>query len=100
MILRLASDMCMYHARFRPPMSGSNLMCTVTVALETGMIPMREPLTTVRVDTPAGLVEVAAECAGGRCKRVTFRNVPSFVMHRNRNIEVAGIGTLRVDVAY
>jgi proline racemase len=83
-----------------PPMSGSNLMCTVTVALETGMIAMREPLTTVRVDTPAGLVEVTAECAGGRCKRVTFRNVPSFVMHRDRNIEVAGLGTLRVDVAY
>jgi proline racemase len=61
---------------------------------------MREPLTTVRLDTPAGLVEVSAECTGGRCKRVTFRNVPSFVMHRDRNIEVAGLGTLRVDVAY
>lgn len=82
------------------PMSGSNLICTVTVALEAGVIPMREPETIVRVDTPAGLVEVRAECRTGKCRRITFRNVPSFVMHRDRMIEVAGLGTLRVDVAY
>jgi proline racemase len=83
-----------------PPMSGSNLICTVTVALETGMISMREPETIVRVDTAAGLVNVTATCTGGSCKRITFLNVPSFVMHRDRRIEVEGIGTLRVDVAY
>ncbi len=83
-----------------PPMSGSNLLCTVAVALETGIVPMQEPVTTVRVDTPAGLVEVQAECAGGRCRRIIFRNVASFVMHRDARVEVPGIGTLRVDVAY
>jgi len=83
-----------------PPMSGSNLICTATVALETGMVAMEEPITKVRVDTPAGLVEVDAHCEGGACKRITFRNVPSFVMHRDRPIEVPGVGTLRVDVAY
>jgi proline racemase len=82
------------------PMSGSNLICTVTVALETGMIPMRGAETVVRVDTPAGLVDVVADCSGGRCRRVTFRNVPAFVMHRDRTIEVEGLGALRVDVAY
>jgi proline racemase len=82
------------------PMSGSNLICTVTVALETGLLPMHEPRTVVRVDTPAGLVEAIAECDGGRCRRITFRNVPSFVLHRDATIEVAGHGPLRVDVAY
>lgn len=82
------------------PMSGSNLICTVTVALEAGMIPMRGAETIVRVDTPAGLVEVTADCSGGKCRRVTFRNVPSFVMHRDRMVDVPGIGSLRVDVAY
>lgn len=82
------------------PMSGSNLICTVTVALEAGMIPMVEPQTIVRVDTPAGLVEVVAECRNGKCKNITFRNIPSFVMHRDAKIEVPEIGTLRVDVAY
>ncbi|PTE10978.1 proline racemase family protein [Mesorhizobium helmanticense] len=82
------------------PMSGSNLICTVTVALEAGMIPMRGAKTIVRVDTPAGLVEVEADCSGGKCRRITFRNIPSFVMHRDRMVEVPGIGSLRVDVAY
>ncbi|NKM02026.1 proline racemase family protein [Rhizobium leguminosarum] len=82
------------------PMSGSNLICTVTVALEAGMVPMIEPQTIVRVDTPAGLVEVTAECRNGKCKRITFRNIPSFVLHRDATIDVPDLGTLRVDVAY
>jgi proline racemase len=82
------------------PMSGSNLICTVTVALEMGLVAMQEPETSVRVDTPAGLVEVTAHCTGGRCRRITFRNVPAFVMHRDRFVDVPGLGSLRVDVAY
>lgn len=82
------------------PMSGSNLICTVTVALETGMIAMYEPETKVIVDTPAGLVEVFATCKDGKCKAIRFRNIPSFVMHRDKMIEVPGIGSLRVDVSY
>ncbi len=82
------------------PMSGSNLICTVTVALEAGMIPMRGDETVVRVDTPAGLVEVVADTRGNKCRRITFRNIPSFVMHRDSTVEVPGMGSLRVDVAY
>jgi proline racemase len=82
------------------PMSGSNLICTITSVLEIGMLPMQEPETLVRVDTAAGLVEVRAECRDGRCRRITFRNVPSFVMHRDAMVEVPGLGTVRVDVAY
>ena len=83
-----------------PPMSGSNLMCTVTVALESGMVAMREPETLLTVDTPAGLVRVRAQCENGKCRRVTFDNVPSFVMHRSKPVEVPGLGTVTVDVAY
>ena len=92
--------MIVMESEYFPPMSGSNLICTVTVALETGIVSMRGAETIVRVDTPAGLVTVRADCTDGRCRRVTFLNVPSFVMHRDVNIEVPGIGTLRVDVAY
>jgi proline racemase len=92
--------MIVIESDYYPPMSGSNLICTVTAVLETGMVPMREPLTDLVVDTPAGLVRVRAECGGGKCRRVSFSNVPSFVMHRERPVEVAGFGTLTVDVAY
>ena len=83
-----------------PAMSGSNLICTVTAVLETGMVPMVEPITRLTVDTPAGLVHVEAECDNGKCRRVSFRNVPAFVMHRDAPVEVAGLGTVTVDVAY
>ncbi|HEV7136397.1 MAG TPA: proline racemase family protein [Steroidobacteraceae bacterium] len=85
---------------YYPPMSGSNLMCTVTAVLETGMLRMTEPLTRICVDTPAGLVRVEAECSGGKCRRVAFRNVPAFVMHGRKAVSVPGLGTITVDVAY
>ena len=83
-----------------PPMSGTNTICTVTVLLETGMIPMVEPVTDVVLEAPGGLIRVRAECEDGKVKSVTFRNLPSFVLHRDAIIEVEGHGSLRVDVAY
>jgi len=92
--------MIVIESDYYPPMSGSNLMCTVTAVLETGMLPMTEPVTHLTVDTPAGLVRVEAECGGGKCRRVSFRNVPAFVMHRARPVDVPGLGTITVDVSY
>src|SRR6185503_17550969 len=48
-----------------PPMSGSNTICTTTVLLETGMLPMSEPETIVRLEAPGGVVEARAICRGG-----------------------------------
>jgi proline racemase len=85
---------------FYVPMSGTNTICTVTVLLETGMIPMQEPVTTFYLEAPAGLVHITATCEGGKCKRVAFKNVPSFVFGLDLPLEVEGLGTLKVDVAY
>src|SRR5919108_4483711 len=82
------------------PMSGSNLICTVTVALETGIVPMREPTTEVTVDTPAGPVKAVATCRDGKCLSVEFDNVPCFVDKLDAVLEIAGIGSITVDVAY
>ncbi|KAM3554467.1 hypothetical protein MY1884_006123 [Beauveria asiatica] len=46
------------------PMSGSNAICTTTVLLETGMLPIKEPITRLNLDTAAGLVGVTAHCEG------------------------------------
>jgi trans-L-3-hydroxyproline dehydratase len=83
-----------------PAMSGSNTICTVTVLLETGMIPMREPETVVRLEAPGGVVEARAVCRDGRCESVELTNVPSFVDRLDAPLEVEGLGTLTVDVAY
>lgn len=83
-----------------PPMSGTNTINTVTVLLETGVLEMVEPETRLTLETPAGLVGVRARCAGGKCESVTFRNVPSFATHIDAPVEVEGLGTVSVDVAY
>ncbi|HMD96154.1 MAG TPA: proline racemase family protein [Terriglobia bacterium] len=83
-----------------PPMSGTNTICVVTVLIETGMVPAREPITRLRLETPAGLVAVEAEVAGGKVTRVTFENVPAFAVHLDTPVEVPTLGTVTVDVAY
>jgi proline racemase len=83
-----------------PPMSGSNLICTVTVLLETGILPMTEPETVVMMDTPAGPVRAVAACRGSRCERVEFRNVPCFAERLDATLEVEGFGSVAADIAY
>jgi len=83
-----------------PAMSGSNLICTATVLLETGMVPMQEPVTEFAIETPAGLVGVEAQCRDGSCERVRFENVPAYVVGLDIPIELPGLGQLSVDVAW
>ena len=83
-----------------PGMSGSNTICVTTVLLETGMLPMQEPVTELTLEAPAGLIRVRAECANGKVTRVTFQNVPAFVAYLDAKIEVPHLGTVTVDVAY
>jgi proline racemase len=83
-----------------PAMSGSNTICVATVLLETGMVEMREPETTLRLEAPAGVVEVRAACRDGRCESVELTNVPCFADRLDAPLEVDGLGTLDVDVAY
>lgn len=83
-----------------PAMSGSNAICAATVLLESGMVEMTEPETTFTLETPAGLVPVRAQCAGGRCERVQFENVPAFVADLDVPIRVSGLGEIVVDVAF
>ena len=67
-----------------PPMSGSNTICVTTVLLETGMIPMREPVTELVLEPPAGPIKVRAEVSNGKVTAVTFENVPAFAVHSTR----------------
>jgi proline racemase len=83
-----------------PAMSGSNTICVATVLLETGMVEMEEPETTLRLEAPAGVVEVRAACRNGRCESVELTNVPCFADRLDAPLEVAGLGTLAVDVAF
>jgi proline racemase len=87
-------------ADYYVPMSGTNTICTVTALLETGMIPMVEPITKLTLEAPAGLVPITAECRDGKCVSVTFDNVPAFVFVLDAEVDVPGLGRIKVDVAY
>lgn len=82
------------------PMSGSNIICTTTVLLETGMVEMKEPTTVLRLDTAAGLVTVTADCENAKCKAVSFDNVPAFIYELDYKVDVPGYGTVSVDIAW
>ncbi|HZQ81385.1 MAG TPA: proline racemase family protein [Gaiellaceae bacterium] len=83
-----------------PLMSGSNTICVATVLLETGMVEMQEPETTVRLEAPAGVVEVRAHCRDGRVETVAFTNVPARATQLDAALEVPGLGTLAIDIAF
>ncbi len=83
-----------------PPMSGTNTICVVTVLLETGILPMREPVTELTLEAPAGLIKVRADCRDGKVTAVTFENVPAFAVHLDVPVEAPTLGTVRVDVAW
>jgi trans-L-3-hydroxyproline dehydratase len=83
-----------------PAMSGSNTMCVTTVLLETGIVEMREPQTSLRLEAPAGVVEVTANCRDGKCESVELTNVPCFAEQLDARLEVEGAGTLDVDLAF
>ncbi|WP_198588219.1 proline racemase family protein [Geodermatophilus chilensis] len=83
-----------------PVMSGGNTIAVATVLLETGMIPMQEPITEFQLEAPAGLIGIRAECRDGKVIQVTFRNVPAFAAHLDAVIDVPTLGKITVDVAW
>lgn len=83
-----------------PVMSGGNTISVVTVLLEMGQLPMKEPVTELVLEAPAGLIRVRAECRNGKVISVTFRNVPAFAAHLDAQIEVPHLGKVRVDVGW
>ena len=83
-----------------PPMSGSNSICVSTVLLDTGMIPMTEPVTEFILEAPGGLVPVKAYCENGKAKSIEIHNVASFADQLDVYVEVEGLGSLKVDTAY
>jgi proline racemase len=82
------------------PMCGHGTIGVATVLVETGMVEVTEPITTIRLDVPAGVVEAQVDVEGGRAKSVTIRNVPSYVVGLDRTVDVPGIGEVTYDLAF
>ncbi len=83
-----------------PPMSGSNCICVATVLLDTGIIPMVEPVTRMTLEAPVGLIDVEAYCRKGKAECITLTNVPAFAQQLGVELELDGYGTVKVDTAF
>jgi proline racemase len=82
------------------PMCGHGTMGVATVLVETGMVEVAEPVTTIRLDTPAGLVVAEVRVEDGAAKAVTITNVPSFAAGLGRSVQVPGFGDVGYDMAF
>lgn len=82
------------------PMCGHGIIGIATVVLETGMFPMTAPTTTLRINSPAGLITAYAHIEHGHVQNVSFHNVPSFVAAADQVVDVPGLGRVRYDLAF
>jgi trans-L-3-hydroxyproline dehydratase len=81
-------------------MCGHGIIGIATVVLETGMMPMTAPMTTIKIDSPAGMITAFAHIEDNHVKNVSFRNVPSFVSELDAMVDVPGLGKVRYDLAF
>lgn len=82
------------------PMSGSNTICAVTAALETGLVPITGPQVVVTIDTAVGTVQAVAKVEGKKVLSVTVVNVPAYVVELDFPLEVPELGTIPVDIVF
>ncbi|KZM71942.1 proline racemase family protein [Nocardia terpenica] len=82
------------------PMCGHGTIGVATALVESGMVPVAEPTTEIRLDTPAGRVVAEVAVSGGHADAVTLRNVPAYCDSVDNTVDVPGLGTVRYDMAY
>ncbi|KAK6083917.1 proline racemase [Seiridium cupressi] len=95
-----AGFIIMEHEEYTP-MSGANKIAISTVLLETGMLPMHEPIAPLKLDTPDSLVSVVAHCQAGKVNSIEYENIPAFLYALDLKINVAGFDApIKVDIAW
>jgi proline racemase len=82
------------------PMCGHGTIGVATVLVETGMVEVTEPVTSIRLDTPAGLVVADVAVKDGSAQAVTIQNVPSFSLALDQSVDVPGWGRIDYDLAF
>lgn len=83
-------------------MCGHGIIALVKVGIETGHFATdgNNPEQVIRIDTPAGRVTATAHLHNGMVERVSFINVPAFLLAADQTVEVPGLGTITYDLAF
>ena len=81
------------------PMCGHGTIGTITVAIEEGLFTPKIP-GKVKMETPAGLVNIEYSKVGAKVEWVKITNVKSYLAKEQLRVEDAILGALTFDVAY
>ena len=81
-------------------MCGHGTIGVMTVAVETGMVEVTEPITKVVQEAPAGLIRGEVLVEKAKAKTVSFQNVPSFLYKRDCALELPGYGKIKFDISF
>ncbi|MER9330768.1 proline racemase family protein [Mesorhizobium sp. M0152] len=81
-------------------MCGHAIVALGRYAVDEGLVAKREPVTTVNIEAPCGLVIASVEIRDGKAGAVSFESVPAFLFAGDQHIELPGHGTIGFDVAY
>lgn len=82
------------------PMCGHDTIGVTVALIETGMVKVTEPMTLIKLDTAAGVIEVEAKVENGVVQEVSFTNAPAFVLREDLTVETADFGSLTMDVSW
>ncbi|WP_115461158.1 4-hydroxyproline epimerase [Winogradskyella aurantiaca] len=81
------------------PMCGHGTIGTITIAIEEGLITPKTP-GKIRMEAPAGLIEIDYQENNGKVDWVKLTNVPSFLAEVGLGIPIKDLGEIKFDVAY
>ena len=83
-----------------PNMCGHGSIGMATVAVECGMVSVKEPYTEINMETPAGIIKARIKVENGKAKEVSIINVPAFLYKRDLKIIVPDIGEVVLDISF
>jgi trans-L-3-hydroxyproline dehydratase len=81
-------------------MCGHAVIALGRYAVDRGIVPAVEPLTTVNIECPCGMVVASVEVRNGKAGAVSFESVPAFLHAGDAEAEIAPFGRVRFDIAY
>ena len=81
-------------------MCGHGIIAITKIAIGAGLVELVEPQTIVKIDSPAGLITAIGHIEKGQIEKVSFQNVPSYVVALDNEIEINGIGKIKYDLAF
>lgn len=81
-------------------MCGHGTIGAMSVAVETKRVEVKEPITTIVEEAPAGLVRGEVKVKDGHAEQVTFTNVPAFLYKQNESVELPGYGKVTFDISF